>query len=176
MSITAIQTVTVASGGVTEISFSSIPANYDQLEILASSRCTSTSSELVLTFNGQSSNWGTRHLGGSQTSVFTNNAYQPGRMYLGGIASSSYTANVFSSTDVLIRNYASSANKPVFSRNVSLNDSTNNVINFVSGLWSNSSTVTSIQLFFQAGTTFEVGSTFTLYGITAGSDGTTTVS
>lgn len=175
MSKTAIQTVTVTSGGVSTLSFSSIPTNYDHLELLVSARCASTSSELVLTFNSAQSNWSTRHLGAGG-SVFANNAYQPSYMYLGGIASSAYSTNSFSLNISFIRDYAGSSAKLVSGTNVSLENGTSAVSNLVSGLWNSSGAVTSIQIFFVAGSAFEVGTSATLYGITSGSDGTTTVS
>jgi hypothetical protein len=171
-----IETVTVGSGGAASVTFSAIPDTYTDLLIVVSAR-----SEIIYNgnyinfrFNGSSSGYTNRMLTGfgsgvnSNTNVTTSN-------FGGYLAESSYTADTFSSVQIYIPNYRSSVAKSSSSDGVSENNATEARQSINAGLWSGTDPVTSITFITESGDYAE-GSTFYLYGITAGSDGITSVS
>jgi hypothetical protein len=88
----------------------------------------------------------------------------------------SFTANSFGNGEIYIPNYTSSVAK-----SVSLNGSTeqNNTTSYnsvVAGLWNNTAAITSITFATQTAGNFVIGSMFSLYKITKGSDGIVTTS
>ena len=169
-----IEHIEVGSGGAAEMEFASIPATYTDLLIVMSHRYSGagTVSFDRMYFNN-STNGTSRYLegDGSGTSSGTNS---------GGVATSSSaassTANTFANTSIYIPNYTSSNAKSASIDNVTENNATT----VETMIWAYIDTtvttaITSIRLLNTSGNWAQYSSA-TLFGITAGSDGTTTVS
>ena len=174
MKKTLIERIEVGSGGAASITFSSIPQTYDGLYLVVSGRDTGDSNGGVikLGFNSSSANYSYRWLqgSGSAASSASSTSYIQMRN-----TPSSATANTFGSTMIYIPNYASSNYKSASADSVGEHNGTEAYQTITAGLWSDTSAITSIQLYVGLGN-FAQYSSASLYGVTAGSDGTTTVS
>ena len=160
-----ISTVTVGSGGASTINFTNIPQNYTDLQLKISVRDnrTEAGSWLYFKFNGSSSGYGNKMLlgqgsGGTALSVSVTNQ-------IGLSNSATSTGNSFSNCDVYIPNYAGSSNKSFSSESTFENNGSRSDYYLISGLWSNTSPITSITLEADPGQSFVQYSTATLYGI-----------
>jgi hypothetical protein len=184
MQLIARQELTSAAASIT---FSSIPADYTDLLILMSLRDTSTGFNglLAYRYNGVTSGYSGRVLFGSGSSVgsfaFTTVTSTPasgtwGRAANTGINTSSQTANTFSNVSFYIPNYLSSVAKSASVDVVLENNGTESYQEIDALLSTLTSPITSIAFAPESGTGFVANSSFTLYGITAGSDGIVAVS
>jgi hypothetical protein len=164
-----------------EINFTSIPATFTDLLIVASTRSARSGSldglRLRLGNGGidTGNNYSSRFLQGFNGSVgsFTGPADRISGM---GNSASSATANTFGSAYIYIPNYRSNVAKSVSLDSVSETNGTEAGQLISAGLWNSTSVVTNIRLFNDIGSNFAQYSSATLYGITAGSDETTVVS
>lgn len=163
-----INSTTVASSGISTITFSSIPNTYKDLVIFASCRNSLSSRfDANLTFNSVTSSYRQLYAEGYSTNVtyssFANAAanYQP--IYSN---ESGMTANYFACQQVYICNYNSTANKPILSYGADTNDSTSTFyIGVATGAFVGAA-VTSLSLKVNTGGgDFAQQSTFHLYGI-----------
>lgn len=170
MTMQVIQHIELGSAAAS-IDFQNIAQTFTDLYLTVSARNTSSSGLYTISFNGSTSGFSTRGLfgGGSSAGSFTS----PGD-YGGEVVFSSQTANTFSSNSIYIPNYTSSANKSFSVDGVQENNATGSNQVISAGLWSNTAAITRVTLNITG--TFAAGSSATLYGITKGSDGTTTVS
>ena len=162
---------TVGAGGVSSVVFNNIPQNYTDLIIKTSSRTnrSDTKDSLKLTFNGNATSYSARGLGGNGSSSysFTNGgtaSIEDAIMTVGNTA----TASTFGNGEIYIPNYISSNSKSISTDSVSENNATAANTQLYAGLWSVSTTVTSITLAPTYGSTILENSTFYLYGIRAG--------
>jgi len=165
----SIATVTVGSGGSSTISFNSIPSTYTHLQIRAIARTTRTGSSGIdycgIRFNSDTgTNYVYHLLYGNGTSVTAQAGTSSSIIISGnaprdGVTASIYGANVF---DIL--DYANT-NKYKTVRTLGGAD-TNGAgqITFSSGLWMNTSAITSITLSPESDSWKEY-SHFALYGI-----------
>lgn len=155
-------------------------AGYTDLLIKYSSRTTDGGgSELLrIQFNGSTTSYSARQLWGDGTNV-NSNTYASAYNAIVAVnqQGDGATANTFGNCDIYIPNFASSNNKSVSVDIVTENNATSAIQGLAAGLWSNTAAITSITLTTQFGTTdIKQYSSATLYGITAGSDGVTSVS
>ena len=156
---TLIASNTVGSGGAASVTFSSIPATYTDLVVKMSARSSSTNAEGVyISLNGSAANFTGRYLLGDGTSASSGVLAQ----YVGSIFAAVGTANTFNNTDIYLPNYTSSNYKSFSVDNVAENNATTGYQNLIAGLWSITSTITSLTL---TCTGFVQYSTFYLYGI-----------
>lgn len=161
--MTLISSVTVGSGGVSQIDFTSIPSTYDDLVLYSSLRSEGTSTiAALLRFNDSTTGysedevWGT---GSAATASPDSNSY-------GGYAvSSAKTAGVFANSMVYITNYAGSTYKSSTSDSVTENNATAVETSLMANLWSNTSAITKITLLRNGTNNFAQHSTAYLYGI-----------
>lgn len=179
-----IETYTVPAGGVSSISLTSlgsIPGDYTDLCLKASLRSGrgETLDVVALRFNNQTStNTDCRQMIG----FGSGSGYTEGRggatTYIPsyGATGNSALANTFGNANFYIPNYATNRQKTVSIDWIFQNNTTSVWAGTTAGYWSDSSPITSIQLFPVFGGTWLENSKVSLYGITAGSDGTTTVS
>jgi hypothetical protein len=161
----AIATVTVGSGGAANIEFTSIPQTYTDLLVKASVRDARTGdifSNLLIRFNGSSSNLSSRRLFGNGTSAASSAPASSIVTVLNGPLS---TSNTFSSGEFYIPNYTSANNKSVSTDIVTENNATESYQELNAGLWSASSAITSITLLSNYSVNLVQYSTATLYGI-----------
>ena len=174
MSMTVIEHIEVGSGGQTEVEFTSIPQTYTDLYLLCSARTDSAYLDDGITVkpNSATTGYSTRFLAGSGSSASSGTRTN----FDLSLAPSTATANTFSSTAIYFPNYTSSEYKSMSSDSVIENNATATGMRLYAALWSDTAAITSLLLESLLGTNILEYSTFTLYGITAGSDGTTTVS
>jgi hypothetical protein len=171
--MTLIEHIEVGSGGAASITFSSIPATYTDLYVVVSGRTTqvNVADNPRIYPNSSSSNLTYRYLRGSGTNAAS------GTTYLGFVNADSSTSNTFGNWEFYIPNYASSNAKSISSNSVSENNATAAYSAISAILWDDTTAINALQILPQAGGyDWMQYSSFTLYGITAGSDGTTTVS
>jgi len=169
----AIETVTVGSGGAASITFSSIPDTYTDLMIVVSSRSTvsGVNDALDLLPNGASGNNSLRYLRGDGSSVQSGSettnlvSYTPG---------ATTTSDTFGNASIYITNYTSTSSKSISTDGVGENNATSVRSAIIATLHSGTTAFTSLELSLRNGN-FVEHSTATLYGILAGSDGSTTV-
>jgi hypothetical protein len=163
-----IQKVTLLSS--TTVTFSNIPQNYTDLEVICSSRTDrgNTGDSIWAQFNGDTTagNYSNRILFGTgtgATSITANGAM----VWSQGACGNSDTANTFGSSRALIPNYAQSGRQKASTHhgNSERNDATS-YMSIDAGLWSSTNPITSMLLRPGNGTNFLAGSTFYLYGIT----------
>jgi hypothetical protein len=147
------------------ITFSSIPATFTDLQLVASVRALRTgfpADDLVIQFNGSTSGYSGRRLYANGTSVSSDTQAD-----IRGFASDAdQTANVFGSNSFYIPNYLSSNAKSVSIDMVTETNGTDAPIGFYAGLWnpSTQAAITSIKVFCNNSNMVQY-STFYLYGI-----------
>lgn len=158
-----ISTVTVSTATAASIEFTSIPATYDDLVVKLSGRNSIDSTQVLITFNGSTTSFSGKRLSGSGSAASSDSA-NTANVNVNGIVNNNYTANAFGSTQVYIPNYAGSANKSFSVDATSENNATESYMNLTSGLWSDTSAITSVK-FVANGGNFLQHSSASLYGI-----------
>lgn len=163
-----IASVTVGSGGASSIDFTSIPSTYTDLVIKISARTnrSAAADSLKLTFNGSTSGFSARGLGGSGSTPFSfTNVGSASIEDSVFTTAANNTASTFSNGEIYIPNYAGSNNKSISADSVNENNASEAYTLFEAGLWSNTSAITSIKLAPLNGTLINQYSTAVLYGI-----------
>jgi hypothetical protein len=158
----AIATVTVGSGGAANIQFTSIPQTYTDLILKVSVRSNgaTTFTGGNVAFNGSTANFTSRFLygtGSSATSITSTNQ-------LASMNAAQTTSSVFANGSIYIPNYTGSNYKSYSTDVVTENNDPFAIAYFITGLWSNTSSITSITYTPDSGS-FVQYSTATLYGI-----------
>jgi hypothetical protein len=175
--MTLIEHIEVTAASQASITFSSIPTDgtYTDLLVVASFRGTRPSvfNMIGIEFNGSSANLSSRILNGDGASA---TSFSQTDLDDAASTGNTATANTFGSTTFYIPNYASSNAKSVSVDSVSENNATTAYQTLTAGLWNSTAAINEVRLFVRAGYNILQYSSATLYGITAGSDGTTTVS
>jgi len=163
---TLISNVTVGSGGVTNITFSSIPQTYTDLLIKLSGRSSRSAAgeeEFYLTFNSNTSSYSEKMLRGSGSSVISS-SFSGSSIQQIGQPGAAATASVFGNWEFYIPNYTGSNVKSINMDGVTENFNTRALAYFNGGLWSNTAAITSVNI--SAGSYLAVEySTAYLYGI-----------
>jgi hypothetical protein len=165
-----IESKTLATAAAS-IEFTSIPQDGTDLYLTVSSRTTGAGPDCFIRPNGSSSNLSGRRLRGNgvnaatatETSAYVENCV------------STDTASTFSNNSVYFPNYTSSAFKSMSIDAIRENNATDARQAIFAALWSDTAAITSITIV-PSSTNFDVGSTFSLYKITKGSDGIVTTS
>jgi len=165
-----LETIELTQSAAT-VTFDNLPSSgYTDLKIVASSRCTDTTSNKwvagYLNFNGVSSNLSSINIAARLTSVVPFS--DANIAYCFWLSGSDTTSSTFGTAEITIPNYLStSQNKSYSSDWGEGNDSTTLQIMGVSGgKWASNSAITSVTLIPQAGS-IASGSTFSLYGVAA---------
>jgi hypothetical protein len=174
MTMTLFETKTLGTS-VGSIQFTSIPQNSTDLFILLSTRQTSTTGTVYISFNGNSTGYTFRRLNSSGSAANSDN-YSTSAIYWNDTGTNE-TANTFGNSAVYIPNYRGTTNKSVGVDSVPESNSANYIgaqMSIVAGVWENTAAITSIN--FGSNASFAAGSTISLYGVTKGSDGITTTS
>ncbi len=170
-----IASVTVGSGGAANITFSSIPATYDDLTVAISSRSTRNTgigTSIYVKFNSVGSGYTYKYIYGQGTSAFSETQASGSNLttrgWVGFTSNTNNTASTFGSANLYIPNYAGSTNKSYSSDFAQENNSaTDFLLGFNAGLWSNTAAITSLEITLYQGADFNLveHSTATLYGI-----------
>lgn len=178
--MTLIGTVNVGSGGVANITFSSIPSTFTDLQLVWSVRTNRSGGldPIALRFNGSTSGYSGKALigfgSGSGYSESNLDQYSNPLPYFNIYAGAAATSagNVFAGATAYIPNYAGSTNKSAsIDWGLSQFDPTSAWNGVNAGLWSNTAAITSVSITPTVGSAFVQYSTASLYGITKGSGG-----
>ena len=156
-----IASVTVGSGGASSIAFTSIPSTYTDLRFMFSTRLDSSTSTLLVDFNGVTTNQSFRRLYKLNTSIGSDS----GTTIIQYTNNSNQTANTFGNGEIYIPNYLSSNFKSISSDTVNESNETNNAMALTASLWSSTATINAISLSPNGSGNFVQYSTATLYGI-----------
>jgi hypothetical protein len=161
----ALQTVTVGAGGVSSITFSSIPQTYNDLVIKFSARGGAAGSpRFDISFNGSTTlSSGIRLTGNGSAAASSGIPNSPTTGY-GGTSGGNDTASTFTNGEIYIPNYTSSNYKSYSVDNVGENNATAALAALVANLWSSTAAITSITLA-DGSSALQQYSTFTLYGV-----------
>jgi len=157
---------TSLSSSAASVTFSAIPATYDDLILQISARADNTGLLLQMTLNSATSTYSNTLLLGNGSTV--SSTINTGQSYLrvGYVNPSGSTASTFSSGEIYIPKYRSTTDKPISSIGFTENNATTAYIANYANLWGTSSAITSITLDMSASSqNFVSGSTFWLYGI-----------
>jgi hypothetical protein len=162
MAMSLVSTVTVGSGGAASIQFDNIPQSGKDLLILVSMKIVKLSGNpdaLEVRFNGDTgSNYTTRWLEGSGSSVASANT-TTGRIYIErGAMPSYYTANTFGNAGVYVANYTSAVAKSVSGDAVTENNATASYQTIAAGSWTGTSAISSLTVFSGSSTITEFSS------------------
>jgi hypothetical protein len=162
----AIATVTVGSGGATDIEFTSIPGTYTDLLVKLSARQSGAASAVKVQFNSDTStaNYQQFRLYGNGTTAVSDTSTVLGYLNPIGLTGSGNTANVFGNFEMYSPNYSGSSNKSFSFDTVQEENGTLAYATLTGGLWLQTSAITEITLTPTAGSFVEY-STATLYGI-----------
>ena len=165
----AIATVTVGSGGASNIEFTSIPGTYTDLLVKVSARqdAAGTNGQFQMRFNGSSSTiYSRRKIYGDGSSALSNSGSSEDAFQYIDVPRTGATANTFGNVEIYIPNYAGSNNKSISIDAVTEQNGTTAYAEFYAGLWASTSAITSITLIpMGASEKFLQYSTATLYGI-----------
>jgi hypothetical protein len=155
----ASQSVTNTSTGT--ITFSSIPQTYTDL-VVVSNLGMVTASRLYLRFNGITTNtYSDRYITGTG-GAFAGSDINGNAMTVGG-AWNGFSTSLDASNVINIMDYKNTTTFKSLIARTANNKTGSGSVDALSGLWSNTSAITSVSLI--GGSNFLAGSTFTLYGI-----------
>jgi hypothetical protein len=158
---------TVGSGGVSAITFSSIPTTYTDLCLqlsLRNSRSGQVIQEGLITFNGSTSGYSERILRGSGSAAISSSG-SGANFSLNGFPAGSSTGSTFGSANLYIPNYAGSSNKSASAEFITENNATEAYAYMNALLWSNTAAITSISISAGATYTWVQHSTAYIYGV-----------
>ena len=150
------------------VTFSAIPATYDDLVVSVNARCdvASISQGLRLTANiSTASNNSFTLIQGDGSSAVSSNAASASFITIGNINGTTSTTNTFQNLEIYIPSYRVSQKKPLSGFNVLENNATEAYIRATAALIDSTSAITSLTLEVASSGNFVSGSTFWLYGI-----------
>jgi hypothetical protein len=165
--MTKLASTTVGAGGVSSVIFSNIPQSYTDLKIIISGRTSDGNTGTIanIKFNGSTTGYSSRYFHGrGDTTTGGTGSTSAGDIGRFPGVNSPVTNSLFSNTEIYVTNYSGNTYKPY---SVDSSTEANQTIAYLiatSGLWSNSSAITSVEISSSAGTVSQY-STFTLYGI-----------
>ena len=172
MKLIETKTLTVAAAS---IEFTSIPQTFTDLVLLSSARTDRAENfgdVITIRPNGSTSGISGRRLYGTgSTSVSNTTSFIPAAM----ASTTNQTSNTFGNSICYIPNYTSANQKSFSLDGVSENNAVSAIQIISAGLWTGTSAITSFILIAEFGA-LQIGSVFSLYGVTKGSDGIVTVS
>jgi hypothetical protein len=164
-----IASITVGSGGVGSVTFSSIPSTYTDLLVKASARTDRAleNDEISVRINGDTSAiYSYRSLTGNGSTPSGSTETNTTRFRnLNSIPGATSTSSTFGNTEFYISNYTSASFKSISFDSTGENNATSSLMDLAAGLFGSTSTVTSIVMFPRIGPNFVEYSTFYLYGI-----------
>lgn len=164
----ALSTVTVGSGGVASITFSSIPATYKHLQIrwLARDNFASDASDVAMRFNSDSgANYSWHQLVGDGSTAAAYASTSQTLMRAGFVAGSTAGSNVFAPTVLDLLDYANTSKNKTVRNLAGYDKNTAGSIGLQSGSWMNTAAINTISITPRVGTTFSEFSQFSLYGV-----------
>jgi len=159
----SISTVTVGSGGASDVTFSSIPATYTHLQVRGIARSTSSECDVKVQLNGDTgSNYAYSRIYGTGSATGTDiSSSQTTMFYCGRINAST---SVFGANIIDILDYKNTNKYSTLRALMGFDANGSGYVSLGSGLWMNTNAVTSIKLIPHAGN-FAQYSQVALYGI-----------
>jgi len=162
----SIQTVTVGGGGAANIEFTSIPATFKHLQIRGIGNVPAGATSLQVQFNSDTTNanyyYHELYGSGSAVAALAKSGGQPlYLMYWGGLPS---TANIYGTAIIDILDYTNTSKYKTVRSLGGYDANGSGYIMFDSGLWLDTSAITSIKLA-PSPNSFAQYSSFALYGI-----------
>jgi len=162
---TLIASNTVGSGGAATVTFSSIPATYTDLVLLASTRGTVAEDAFSVRVNNDSAtNYEFVQMNGNGSAVASTTGATQNAIFGGRQPESGYTANVFGSNQFYFPNYAGNKNKTASVDGLSENNATTVRTQLSSSLYPQTAAINRLDAFPGSGS-FAQYSSFYLYGI-----------
>lgn len=161
--MTKLASTTVGAGGSTTVTFSNIPQGYTDLKFIFSAQGTRASDfdGIYLSFNGSTDNFTGKYSQAITPSTPTSGSL--GR-YVGAFPAANLT-NKFGSAELYVSDYTSNKLKMYSVDAVTGGYASNQaLLEFINGVWSNASPITSVSFAFLLGN-FAQYSTVTLYGV-----------
>jgi hypothetical protein len=159
----------VGSGGQSSITFSSIPSTYKHLQIRGIARSTASGTgnqELLMRYNGSSSNYYRMHqMYGDGSAAFASVASGANDNIPFFMPTAGTTANSFGTAVIDILDYTNTNKNKTFRSLNGLDFNGSGFLIFRSGLWMDTSAISSISLTADASGTIAQYSSFALYGI-----------
>lgn len=151
------------------VTFSSIPATYEDLVLLVSVRSTNTDSYpsiMDVNFNSDTTTlYSTTVLYGQDSSGGSLRRSNRAKLDVEGLSNTNTTSNTFASFEIYIPSYRVSQNKPISVYGVAeINSTTQNIIAAQAGLYRSTTAISSIVLA-PVSANFVSGSSFWLYGL-----------
>jgi len=164
-----IQTVTVGSGGATDITFTSIPQSYTDLKIVLSGRSTQGNvyGGGAIQFNADTaSNYRWRRLRGDAGTgaAASDNSTSATAITNWDMAGANATASIFGNIEIYIPNYTTANAKSVSVDYVGENNAAESHMGIVAGIWTGTAAITSVKLYSAGGNLAQYTSA-TLYGV-----------
>jgi hypothetical protein len=158
-----ISSVTVGSGGATDITFSSIPATYTDLVIKGSFRGAGAGSpSIMLDINGVSTNRTMKWLQANGSGSVASYSFTTAD--IGTADTTTQTGNTFSSFETYLPNYAGANYKSFSGDSVQENNAAVAYADLMAGLWSSTSAITSLKVYINGQNLVEYSTAY-LYGI-----------
>lgn len=168
----SLATVTVGSGGASEIEFTSIPGTYQHLQVRIVARnagAANSGLELAMRFNGSSATDYTTHQlygdGSNAAAEVVSAIVSQDRNFPAWIPQNGTTADVFAGSVIDILDYGSSSKNTTWRSLSGWDANGSGFVLLRSGLWKSTSSISSIKLYMTSN--FQQHSTAALYGITA---------
>jgi len=163
---TLIQAQTLSSSAAS-VTFSSIPATYTDLVVRVSARTdrSSTTDAIIAKFNATTSGYSRTQIYVSAGTVGSSRTSSAASIVAGYVVGNTATSNTFNTFELYIPSYTVSQNKPMGVIAMNEDNAVNANQNANAILWSNTSSITSIELTPETGPNFVTGSSFYLYGI-----------
>jgi hypothetical protein len=165
----SISTVTVGAGGAASITFSSIPATYQHLQIRLLARSLDSAGTVNLTtqLNGDTgSNYSWHRVFGNGTSTGAGGSATQTNAIIGQISGATAASSIFGVASIDLLDYKETTKYKTIRSLVGFDDNNGGagaVVQLFSGLWQSSSATTSIAL--SSGTGFAQYTHAALYGI-----------
>jgi hypothetical protein len=150
---------TVVGTATSTVTFSSIPSGYTDLVLVSSLLGTVSQNQNIRFNNDSASNYSNTYLEGDGSSAFSGRRSNQTSLIDFGVIRT--TANTFSTNILQIQNYS---NTTTYKTALTRNGLASTALQAVVGLWRSTSAINRIDLSPGSGN-FEVGSTFSLYGI-----------
>lgn len=159
-----IASVTVGSGGAASMNFSSIPATYTDLKLVASlrsNRAGNVKDTIDLKINNVTTTLSQKYLQGNGSGASSGSLAN----YWGETDAATATASVFGNMEFYFPNYASANYKSFSIDTVSEDNATLSIAELLAGLWSTTTAMNQLTLLPVSGTAWVQYSSATLYGI-----------
>jgi hypothetical protein len=150
MAMSLVSTVTVGSGGVAAIEFTSIPATGKDLLVLISPRANYAGGiqEMLIRLNGDTgNNYASRLLRGNGSAASSSTETGDRIVLSWPVPGGSDTANTFGNISFYISNYTSTTNKSISTDGVGENNATGAGQTLVASSYTTSSAISSIALY-----------------------------